>query len=149
MTGYPAADAGGAVEYAGFWTRFGAFIVDTILLAVAGSVIGFIIGLFVGTSGTDPEVGRTFALLVGIAAGIAYYVGMESSVRQATFGKMAVGIKVTDMQGNRITPGKAAVRYFSKILSGIILLIGYIMAAFTARKQALHDIIAGTLVVKK
>ncbi|MEX2551619.1 MAG: RDD family protein [Actinomycetota bacterium] len=149
MTGYAAADAGGAVEYAGFWTRLGALIIDAILLGVAGGVLGFIIGLFVGTSGADPDVGTTFAALVGIAVGIAYYVGMESSARQATVGKLALGIKVTDMQGNRITPGKAAVRYFSKILSGIILLIGYIMAAFTARKQALHDIIAGTLVVKK
>jgi len=149
MTGYTAAGAGGAVEYAGFWTRFGAFIIDGILLGVAGAVVGFIIGLFVGISGADLEVGQTFAVLVGIALGIAYYVVMESSARQATVGKLALGIKVTDMQGNRITPGKAAVRYFSKILSGIILLIGYIMAAFTERKQALHDIIAGTLVVRQ
>jgi uncharacterized RDD family membrane protein YckC len=74
---------------------------------------------------------------------------MESSARQATLGKMALGIVVTDLDGNRIGFGRATGRYFAKILSALILLIGFIMAAFTQKKQGLHDIIAGTLVVKK
>ncbi|MBI9072485.1 MAG: RDD family protein [Melioribacteraceae bacterium] len=76
-----------------------------------------------------------------------YYALMESSSKQATLGKMAVGIKVTDMSGARIGFGKASGRYFGKILSGLILNIGYIIAAFTEKKQALHDILAGCLVV--
>ena len=74
---------------------------------------------------------------------------MESSSNQATVGKMALGIQVTDLEGNRISFGKALGRNLAKIISALIFYIGFIMAAFTAKKQALHDMIAGTLVVKK
>jgi uncharacterized RDD family membrane protein YckC len=74
---------------------------------------------------------------------------MESSARQATLGKMAVGIKVTDEAGARISFGRAVGRYFGKFVSTIILLIGFLMVAFTEKKQGLHDKLAGTLVVKK
>lgn len=76
-----------------------------------------------------------------------YYALMESSVKQATLGKMALGIKVVDYSGNRISFGKASGRYFGKILSGMILCIGYLMAGFTEKKQALHDMLASCLVV--
>jgi len=78
-----------------------------------------------------------------------YYALMESSEKQATVGKLAMGIKVTDMQGNRLSFGQATGRHFAKIISGLTLLIGYIMAGFTEKKQALHDIIVNCLVVKK
>jgi uncharacterized RDD family membrane protein YckC len=74
---------------------------------------------------------------------------MERSAKQATVGKLAIGIKVTDLDGGRISFWRALGRTFAKIISGIILFIGYIMAAFTERKQALHDKIADTLVVKR
>ena len=77
-----------------------------------------------------------------------YFVGFESSSWQATPGKRALGLIVTDTEGRRISPARAVGRYFGKILSGLILLIGYIMIAFTERKQGLHDFLAGTLVVK-
>jgi len=73
---------------------------------------------------------------------------MESSVRQATIGKGILGLRVTDLDGNRITFLRAAIRDLAKIISAFILLIGFIMVAFTERKQGLHDMIAGTLVVK-
>jgi uncharacterized RDD family membrane protein YckC len=73
---------------------------------------------------------------------------LESSSMQATLGKMALGLKVTDLNGKQISFGKATGRYFAKIISAIILLIGFIMVAFTEKKQGLHDMIAGTLVVK-
>jgi uncharacterized RDD family membrane protein YckC len=73
---------------------------------------------------------------------------MESSSKQATLGKMALALKVTDLQGRRISFARATGRHFAKIISGMILLIGYIMAGFTERKQALHDMIAGTLVIR-
>jgi uncharacterized RDD family membrane protein YckC len=74
---------------------------------------------------------------------------MESSSKRATLGKMALGIIVTDLEGKRISFGRATGRFFSKILSGIIIYIGFIMVAFTDKKQGLHDMIAGTLVIAK
>jgi len=59
---------------------------------------------------------------------------------------MALSMKVTDLQGNRISFARATGRHFAKYISAMILLIGYIMAGFTERKQALHDMITGTLV---
>jgi len=72
-----------------------------------------------------------------------YEAGMESSSKQATLGNMALAVKVTDLHGRRISFAPATGQHFAKILSGMILLIGYIMAGFTERKQALHDMIAG------
>lgn len=78
-----------------------------------------------------------------------YYSLLESSAWQATLGKKALGLEVTDLEGHRISFGRATGRFFGKILSAFILLIGFIMAGFTEKKQALHDILAGTLVIRK
>jgi uncharacterized RDD family membrane protein YckC len=75
-----------------------------------------------------------------------YEAFMESSSYQATLGKMILGMKVTDLSGNRISFGRATGRHFAKWISGMILCIGYIMVGFTERKQGLHDLLAGTLV---
>lgn len=88
----------------------------------------------------------SFALL---AIRIIYGALMESSKYQATVGKLAMGIHVTDTNGSRLTFLKAFLRHIGKILSGWILFIGYLMAAFTDKKQALHDYLAGSIVVKK
>lgn len=88
------------------------------------------------------------ALLTSVIA-ILYWTLMESSKYQATVGKMALGLKVTDLDGNSLDFVKSLVRNVCKIISGMILAIGYIMAGFTEKKQGLHDMIAGTLVVKK
>jgi uncharacterized RDD family membrane protein YckC len=89
------------------------------------------------------------ALLVSLLLNVAYYAYFESSEKQATFGKQAMGLVVTDLDGNRISLLNAVGRYFSKIISAVILMIGYIMQAFDSKGQALHDKIAGTLVYKK
>jgi uncharacterized RDD family membrane protein YckC len=78
-----------------------------------------------------------------------YYASMESSTWQATLGKKILGLKVTDLAGNRISFARASGRFFGKILSGMILGIGFLMAGFTARKQTLHDILAGCLVLRQ
>jgi uncharacterized RDD family membrane protein YckC len=78
-----------------------------------------------------------------------YYSLLESSAWQATLGKKALGLEVTDLDGNRISFGRATGRFFAKFISWMILFIGYIMAGFTEKKQALHDILAGTLVIRK
>jgi uncharacterized RDD family membrane protein YckC len=154
------------MSYAGFWKRFAAFLIDSLII---GAVVGIVmmifgVGFFSGmstmdSSQMDPDTAN--AMAAGVIGGLMtflffmsaaqwlYFALMESSSKQATLGKMALGIIVTDMNGNKLSFGRATGRYFGKILSGVILYIGYIMAAFTEKKQALHDMIAGCLVVNK
>jgi uncharacterized RDD family membrane protein YckC len=84
-----------------------------------------------------------------VAGNWLYHTLMESSRYQATLGKMALGSIVTDMNGARISFARANCRFFGKWVSGAICNIGYLMAAFTEKKQALHDILASTLVIQK
>ncbi|XWK90407.1 MAG: RDD family protein [Phormidium sp.] len=140
------------MKYASFWSRFLAALLDSIILYIlsvlAGFVVGFLFGASVASTGSTTGV-EVLGFLVGITVSWLYYALSESSAKQATLGKQALGIVVTDLNGDRISFGKATARYFSKYLSAMILFIGYLMAAFTEKNQALHDIIAGTLVVKK
>jgi len=147
-----------AAQYAGFWRRLAAALIDGVLLIIAYLAAAFIIGvIYAVVTGYEAEEisDATENVLVSIAwaataiLGWLYYALMESSSKQATLGKMAVGIVVTDAQGRRISFTRATGRYFGKIISGIILYIGYIMIAFTEKKQGLHDIMADCLVVKK
>tara|TARA_B100001245_G_C22536040_1_gene269160 strand:- start:219 stop:485 length:267 start_codon:yes stop_codon:yes gene_type:complete len=78
-----------------------------------------------------------------------YFAVMESSPTQGTLGKMAIGIKVTDLEGSRISFGRASGRHFGKLISGLILQMGFVMVAFTKKKQGLHDKMASCLVVNK
>jgi uncharacterized RDD family membrane protein YckC len=137
----PAATSGASSAYAGFWLRFVAVIIDGILIGIVTSILASIFGWHIGSNPQYDSMNGILSLL--------YYVLMESSAKQATLGKMAMGIKVTDMSGNRIDWIKALIRYICKFISAIILMIGFIMAGFTEKKQGLHDIIAGTLVVRK
>lgn len=127
------------VEYAGFGKRFGAGVIDWIILAVASGIVGFLAG-----GGSD-----ILANFIGALIGWLYYVLMETSAHQGTVGKIVLKIKVTDMGGNKLTFGRATGRHFAKILSAIPLLIGFFMIGFTEKKQGLHDIIAKCLVVNK
>jgi len=143
--------------YAGFWRRFVAVIIDSIILSIVGAVVGaitgFIIGLILGASGADmvtiQAISGVIGFIIGMVLNWLYYTLLESSSKQATIGKLALGIIVTDLNGSPISFGKANGRYWGKIVSAITLLIGFIMAGFTQKKQALHDIMASTLVVKK
>jgi uncharacterized RDD family membrane protein YckC len=137
-----------ALDYAGFWRRVGAILIDGLLLSLVTIPLNAAFG------GDPMDANAQGAYLTSPAYGIStviqwlYFALMESSSKQATLGKMAIGIRVTDLEGNRIGFGRATGRYFAKILSALIIGIGFLMAAFTQRKQALHDLIAGTLVVK-
>lgn len=191
------------MNYAGFWRRFAAYLVDSILLSAAMYIIAFALmfafggGLDVVSASTQnldsidgmigdmeqdqpnfdmeysPDFSTEYSLdgetevtrlggamlrymqilssisLVFVIVGWLYFALMESSAKRATIGKMLLGIVVTDLGGNRISFGRATARFWSKIISGLILYIGFIMAGFTEKKQGLHDIIAGTLVLKK
>jgi uncharacterized RDD family membrane protein YckC len=146
------------LKYAGFWLRFVAALIDGIFIfivimgavTVAKFVLGVPVGAAAGKYGVKALKGaHALIFLIFILIPWLYWALMESSPRQATLGKMALGLKVTDLQGEPISFGKASGRYFGKFVSEIILYIGFMMAGWTAKKQALHDIMAGTLVVKK
>ena len=122
--------------YGGFWLRFVAAFIDGLILFVPQYFITVAAGPGTATNGLT------------LVISWLYFALMESSAWQGTLGKKALGLRVTDTDGNRIGFGRATGRYFGKIVSAIILFVGYIMAAFTAKKQALHDIMASTLVVR-
>jgi uncharacterized RDD family membrane protein YckC len=105
-----------------------------------------IIGLSMQGASDDAIGGVVW--LTWILGGWLYSALQECSSQQATIGKRVLGIKVIDLAGQRISFGRATGRYFGKIISGMIMYIGFIMAGFTDRKQALHDMMAGCLLVR-
>jgi len=140
------------MAFAGFWCRFAAYTIDGVIIGfVMNSLYWFIRNqLQLGTSFDFSEnMTNVIFSLLNVIFCWCYFSGMESSPLQATLGKWLVGIYVTDIEGNRIGFGKATGRFFSKIISGIILTVGYWLAGFTEKKQALHDMIAGCLVLRK
>jgi len=147
------------VTYAGFWLRLVAFVLDLFLVGILVGII--IIGPLLKnispgsslrelwafyTSGTQQAIALN--LLVQMANWL-YFASFESSRWQATPGKRALGIFVTDLTGKRVTFARASGRYFGKLLSEFIFFFGFVMAGFTQRKQALHDYISGCLVLRK
>jgi uncharacterized RDD family membrane protein YckC len=152
-----------AAEYAGFWRRFMAYIIDKIILSILSAIliVPFLLMIGLGAlSNRDfdspssvelllPLIGAYFMVIVLIVIGEWLYFALMESKKGATLGKMVLGISVTDLGGNSISFGRATGRYFGKILSGLILCVGYLMAGWTQQKQALHDILAGCLVVTK
>lgn len=149
---YPPVSAG--VRYGGFWIRVVAAIIDAIIVRVVISPITIMFGgmsWLAGTGGGIPHAGIALlggglTFLLAVAGGWLYEAFLESSSYQATLGKMIFGMKVTDLQGHRISFARATGRHFAKILSAMILFIGFIMVGFSERKQGLHDMLAGTLV---
>ena len=140
------------LNYAGFWKRFAAGFIDFFISIIASIAFSIIVGIIVAEITHDGHAAAGFLLIsifiFMILIQWIYYAAYESSSRQATPGKTALGIQVTDLNGRRIGFGKATGRYFGKILSSIAL-IGFIMIAFTEKKQGLHDEMAGCLVVNK
>ncbi|MEN5204357.1 RDD family protein [Stenotrophomonas sp. TWI700] len=139
------------VVYAGFWKRYAAYFIDYILLTVVTLPLSMIINVMGASSGNEGvQVALTLVvMLLSLVISIGYYAGFHASRGGATLGKMAVGIKVVRGNGERISFLRAFCRYLATIVSSLILMIGFIMAAFTERKQALHDMMCDTLVVDK
>ena len=135
-----AAANSGPSNYAGFFLRFVAALIDGFIIFGVNIILGFALGPIGAVLLVQP---------LSVLIGWLYFGLMESSKLQGTIGKRALGIKVTDLHGQPIGFGRATGRHFAKFISAFICLIGYIMAAFTQRKQALHDQIAGCLVVRK
>lgn len=153
-------------DYAGFWKRVAAYILDIIVLYIPSMLIEKMLGgdaaksIFeqaVVNAAGDPNATLAAqmqyysamwpAMLLGFIVAWMYYAFCESSAWQATVGKLALGLRVTDMQGNRLSLKRALARYPAMILSSLILCIGFLMVAWTRQKQGLHDMIAGTLVL--
>ena len=154
--------------YAGLGRRFVAFIVDIILIALFGIIVvaffnqgNGIMYLYYLVAAHAPissltEAGTPIAALGPIVAAVGllvivvpwlYYAGFESSRGQATPGKVLMRLEVTDLEGNRISFGRATLRFFAKFISVLIIFIGFIMIGLTKKRQGLHDKIAGTLVL--
>ena len=140
-------------SFGGFWIRVLAYLIDSVLLWIANVILGmaFIGGYSVFPDPNNPAATgfATSGTLLSLALGWLYFALMESSKHQATLGKRALNLRVTGLNGERISFANATGRYFSKIVSALILCIGFIMVAFTAKKQGLHDMMAGTYVEKR
>ena len=141
------------LTYAGFWWRVLAYLIDGVIFSVVFFPLGIMVGVALVSSGADesspilPGIKITlngFELLVGWL----YHAFLESSPWQGTIGKKIVGLRVTDLNGNRISFARATGRYFGAVLSAMICFVGFLMVAFTEKKQGLHDLLAGTLVLK-
>lgn len=146
------------VQYGGFWERFAAALIDGIILWIVGLVLNMIFGTQVSFSGVSEGNALYSQYLsyytssnsfINLGVGWLYSALMESSAKQATIGKMAMNLKVTNLSGGRISFLQATGRHFGKILSTLILFIGYLMMIWDSKKQTLHDKLAGTLVIKK
>ncbi|MDP9147073.1 MAG: RDD family protein [Acidobacteriota bacterium] len=164
----PVGFANPRVEYAGFWLRVVAYLIDGVVIGLAfmalfipfATMTGLMGALGRVRPGVDPGelgaiLGGTFFLGIFAIAAIGfigtwlYHALMESSAWEATLGKKALNLRVTGMNGERITFGRASGRHFGKILTGLIPLgVGFILAGLTEKRQALHDMLAGCLVLR-
>ena len=149
-------------DYGGFWRRFWSYLIDRFILGVVFTPVGFMVfGPLLATESTgwsDTDLpAEAIASLLGAAFTVAflallgswfYYALMQSSSRQATLGQMALGLRITDLEGRRISFARASGRHFATVVTGLTFGIGYLLVLLTSRKQTLHDLIAGTVVVR-
>jgi uncharacterized RDD family membrane protein YckC len=162
LRGNAGAVMGGEVVYAGFWKRFAGYVIDGFVVGIPGALLqvliaGVVFGGMAAFSSNPGEALGTAAGVLGLllmylspmALAAAYFGVMHASSHQASLGKMAVGIKVTDEYGEAISFWRGFGRYFGLLLACLPVFIGVIIAGFTERKRGLHDMICGTLVVDR
>ena len=125
--------------YVGFWRRFFAAFLDSLILMVGFCILFFLVPI------STPQMGT---ILMGLVS-LLYYTLMPASNLQGTLGKLAIGAKIVDSNGSKISMGQSFLRYIGQFVSAIILCIGYIMIASHWQKRALHDLMAGTYVVNR
>lgn len=147
------------LEYGGFWRRFLASLIDGIVISLIYTPIEMVFGtiyygsfqaywIFSQDNQFPYNPYTTWTNLITLVISAIYYIVMTSSNLQATIGKKILKMKVVNDQGERISKGKALVRFIGYFISALPLFLGYIIAAFTRKKRALHDFIAKTYVVK-
>lgn len=145
------------LQYAEYLPRVGAALLDGLFVGLMGCIPAFGIGVVSAViAGNEPDSQNAAALLanccsqlLSIVIGLVYFVVLETSPKQGTWGKQIVGIKVTDLEGNRLTTGRAIGRFCAKFISSFTCGIAWLMPLFTEKKQTLHDMIAGCLALKK
>jgi uncharacterized RDD family membrane protein YckC len=168
QTAPPVVYAQVSVQYAGFWLRVVAYLIDSAVMGMGFMALFVPFAIMTGLTavlgnihpGDDPRdvgavLGGTFFLGFFTVVSLAflgawlYHAKMESSSWQATLGKKALNLRVTDLYGQRVTFARASARHFAKLITGLIPLgIGFMLAGLTERRQALHDMIAGCLVLR-
>jgi uncharacterized RDD family membrane protein YckC len=135
--------------FGGFWIRVGAYFVDVVVLLIPMLLISF---LFRAVTPASDELEQAIVqfmdFLLSLIVWWIYFAVLHSSTWQASVGKKLVGLKAVDKNMHRISFGRATGRYFAEIISALILCIGYMMVGWTKKKQGLHDMTAGTYVIK-
>jgi uncharacterized RDD family membrane protein YckC len=149
----PAAAVVPAVRYAGFWIRLVAWFIDSVVVLVGLSAVSVAFGVLEAALSSRPGAqnapglfGPVFDLLAIVGAWL-YFSLLHSSRWQASLGMMALSLSVVGNDGGRVSFARATGRYFASLISGLFCYLGYLLIAFTGRKQALHDLIASTFVV--
>ncbi|WCJ58753.1 RDD family protein [Fontisphaera persica] len=136
-------------RYGGFWIRFAAFLVDLVILLIPSLLVSFLLrSVTQANHATDKRVVEFVDNGLQLAIWWVYTAGMLSSSWQATIGKRVCELKVTDYDGRRISFGRATWRCLASLLSALLLCLGFLMIAWTKRRQGLHDFMANTLVAK-
>lgn len=142
------------IIYAGFWRRFAALFIDVIVLYTMW-VLGILVIMFILESVNLSDFNKlnnasdVFLFAIFFLTSWLYEALMTSSSRQATFGKKALGIYITDMEGDKLTFSRASARFFVKIVVSILFGFGFFFQPFTKKRQTLHDKMSGTLVARR
>ena len=150
---------GGNVEYAGFGIRLLAWLIDFLVLLFLSFIIGLISGFFIAflliyvsivsaDSSIVTSLSNFISGFIGFSVNLLYFTLFWSSKFQGTPGKILLGLKIVDANGNKISYSTALIRYISTIISSLLLGIGYLLIIFDGKKQALHDKFASTYVIK-
>lgn len=139
------------MKYSSFWKRFLALLCDYVIVLFIIFIVSFIISILQRLSSTEVEIILYSVLKYPIYLIFIwlYYSLMESSNYQGTLGKKIMRIKVTDIEGNKISFGRSTGRFYGRLLSILTFNIGFLIAAFTPKKQSLHDIISNSLVISE
>jgi len=149
----------GNVEYAGFGIRLLAWLIDFLVLLFLSFIIGLISGFFIAflliyvsiisaDSSIVTSLSNFISGFIGFSVNLLYFTLFWSSKFQGTPGKILLGLKIVDANGNKISYSTALIRYISTIISSLLLGIGYLLIIFDGKKQALHDKFASTYVIK-
>jgi uncharacterized RDD family membrane protein YckC len=139
-------------SYATFWERLAAYVIDWVITSLALAVLQLPFNAIVHNGFYNDRLVSMFNGFAGVATFLVilgYFAFMESSEKQATFGKQVMGLIVTTEEGERLDLVSAMLRYFAKIISTLPFFIGFLFPLFTIKRQALHDLIVKTVVIKK
>ena len=136
-------------QFGGFWRRWAAAFIDGIVLFFPQAIARVALNLPLFATGESSDA--VAELLVSVGTLVMYWLYsslLESSARQATLGQQLLGLQVMDLEGRRISFARATARYFGQILSALICGVGYLFNLWTSRRQMLHDLIAGCVIVR-